>query len=314
MNFMLTNFTRLPRAPTLHHNLNAMASVFPFEIYDEIIELVGHNEDLIMAKYTFQRCSLVCQSRHWKCRPLLWRVINFRLWGIPELYAFRQFIISAPHLAELIREIHIREFRGEPPSRCFISIVDIIYSVITKHLPRLTNVIITTQRAYRDRFSFHRYFAHPRLQFQTVTTLNLKGAALSDTFELDRLLIPFPNIHTLDMYEVYWMPLDLDKAHRLPRLSRVVPAALSDLPIAYRGCEPEASRTFLLIPESHLIPRSQFALTEPYNLVGLDQLLRAVSGTLAALSLKLPVTRALTMVPQCKPCDLTIHCALSSEC
>ncbi|KAI1790531.1 hypothetical protein LXA43DRAFT_481687 [Ganoderma leucocontextum] len=122
-----------------------MASVFSFEIYDEIIELMGYDEKMAVAKRAFLRCSLVCHSWRWKCRPLVWRVIKFGgRREVPDLFAFRGFIVSAPHLAELVEEVHILEFRTSPPDQGSTSIVEVFYSVIAKHLPRLTKIMIET--------------------------------------------------------------------------------------------------------------------------------------------------------------------------
>ncbi len=196
----------------------------------------------------------------------------------------------------LVQEVHLLHRNS---AQDYVAIVELFYSVLAKHLPKLTNVIITTPDAF-DGLSFHPYFTHARVQAHTVTTLKLAHVSFIDTFELDHLLMPFPSLHTLDMYDVFRIPWDPDNQNRLPRSSKVIPSALADLRIGYRGTESKVRRIFL----SHSIPHDitlklQFVLDGPFNLVGLDQFLCSVSRTLKTLSLNLPVTRAFTMVPQC---------------
>ncbi|TBU39435.1 hypothetical protein BD309DRAFT_1051498 [Dichomitus squalens] len=162
----------------------------------------------------------------------------------------------------------------------YVALVEVFHSASARHLPALKVVIIHMPDDIR-RMYLHPRFNNPRLQLHAVTTLELKLIPFFETWELDRLLMPFPSLRILDMYRTFWVPRDKRQAgSRWPDMLKIVPPKLIDLRIGLRGDE------------------WGYVLTGAFNLVGYDRLLYAVSSTLQVLSLNMPVTRALIKTPR----------------
>ena len=216
-----------------------MASTFPLEIFHRILDLIGDDEFLGYARKYYLQCSLVCHAWHQRCQPFAFRRKKFdSSTRLPALYAFRQFIVSTPHIAALIKEVDLQ--RGPPPR--YVALVEVFLCAVAKHLPALNTVIISMPRDY-DFMYFHPRFRDSRLQLHTVTTLELKRIPLHDTWQFDDLLTKFPNLHSLYMFSVYWETKRLSgiDAQR-PMMPKIVPAALGVvfLEITWVGNETKA--------------------------------------------------------------------------
>ncbi|TBU54541.1 hypothetical protein BD310DRAFT_935647 [Dichomitus squalens] len=181
----------------------------------------------------------------------------------------------------------------------YVALVEVFHSALARHLPALKVVIIHMPDDIR-RMYLHPRFNNPRLQLHAVTTLELKLIPFFETWELDRLLMPFPSLRILDMYRTFWVPRDKRQAgSRWPDMLKTVPPKLIDLRIGLRGDEWGVRTLMILIeraPCTNFI--LQYVLTGAFNLVGYDRLLYAVSSTLQVLSLNMPVTRALIKTPR----------------
>ena len=162
---------------------------------------------------------------------------------LSDLYAFRQFVVSAPHLAAMIEEVDLQR----RPPRDYVALIEVFLCVVAKHLPALKTVIINMPLDF-DFMYFHPRFRNTRLQLHTVTTLELKRLPLRDTWQLDDLLMLFPNLRTLYMFLVFWEEQRRSGADaRRPKILRIVPSALVRLEIAGVGSEMKVC-TFLSTP------------------------------------------------------------------
>ena len=198
-----------------------MASTFPLEIYHHILDLIGDDEFPDLAREYYLQCSLVCHAWHRRCQPFAFRRMKFDSFTqLPALYAFRQFIVSAPHLAALIKEVDLQR---EPPPN-YVALVEVFLCAVAKHLPALNTVIINMPLDYTLMY-FHPRFRNSRHQLHTVTALELKRIPLHDTWQLDDLLMQFPNLLKLYMFSVSWEAKRLNgTSAQRPKMLKIIPA------------------------------------------------------------------------------------------
>ncbi|KAI0754026.1 hypothetical protein C8Q80DRAFT_1136298 [Daedaleopsis nitida] len=207
-------------------------SVFPTEIYERIIELL--HEDFWWSGYTTQRCrsdllhcSLVCRAWRPKARALVFRFLLFGSEADHNPYpryfdGFRRYLEEAPHLASLVEEVQIVQCADTKyPYR---SLIEIFPSSLGIHLPRLVSVVLTVSHR---RMSIHPRFFFTPARVETVTTLELHMIPIMQLWDLDCLLLPYPNIRTLILQTLQWKKDPMIGSNRTVR----VPQRLSEIRI-----------------------------------------------------------------------------------
>ncbi|RDX47630.1 hypothetical protein OH76DRAFT_723779 [Lentinus brumalis] len=178
-----------------------MASVFPIEIYEHIMELAVENRAPSFTKVYMLSWSLVCRAWRRQCRPYLFQFMRYRYTDLPALYTIRQRIVERPDLASLVEVIEVEHTR-----KPYGSEIEMFPIVIYKHFPRLRRINIFLEGAMTWRTYPHRYFRVSHLRFESVTELLLRGLVLRHTSELDIHLSMFPRLRTLCLTNIYWFP------------------------------------------------------------------------------------------------------------
>lgn len=208
--------------------LSVMASVFPLEVYEHIIELGIEVDSPRFGKRWIQRWSLVCRAWRLYCLPLLIQTMRFRRIDLPGLYAFRRQVLARPDLAALVQVIEV-----ENPWAPYVSELEVFPVVLYGLFPRLRRINIFLQNGGTGRTFPHRYFRVSHLRFESVTELLLRGLVLRHTSELDIHLAMFPRLRTLYLTNVYWEP-EVDSEEAWPCSPRSIPS-ITDLQFKNNG-------------------------------------------------------------------------------
>lgn len=213
------------------------ASVFPIEIYERILECVVETDphDVYMWKYTLRQCSLVCRVWSWKCIVLRSRVIRITnpVSCVRAFYRLRRMLVTRPDLASLVEDARIRhEVSGIGG-----------YSSSLELFPSVLGVLLTQLHTLRlfvgspNQLRTHAFFRHTKIKMPSVTRLELNNVELWDSADLDWLLRPYPNVTTMAMHDVFWLPPTLSGSKWLPEPPAVTPP-IKELQIIYYGMPP----------------------------------------------------------------------------
>ncbi|TFK92143.1 hypothetical protein K466DRAFT_256308 [Polyporus arcularius HHB13444] len=243
-----------------------MASVFPLEIFERIIDLSMDDETPTWARRELLKWSRVSHAWRRQCLPLVLRKKTFSWPELTTLYSFRRQALVWPDLASLIQEVEVQQWL-----RPYGSQIEMMPFVIYPHLPRLRRVTINLKVNSIDRTHSHRYFRISRLRFDSVTELTLNGFLLRDTSELDVHLSMFPQTRTLCLRNVWWRP---HTKKMWPRSPKLVPP-IADLELTREGI---GWKKWMLAADR----------------VGLEVFLHSVGRTLTTLAINLPVIHSLT--------------------
>ncbi len=218
--------------------LSTMASVFPLEIFERIIDLSMDDEVPIWAKNELLKWSRVCHAWRRRCLPRVVRTKKFSWPSMDTLYSFRRQALLRPDLASLMEEIEVLQ-----ELRPYGHQLEMMPIVVYPHLPRLRRV---TLRLMMDSIGYtysHRYFRISSLRFDSVTELRLNGLLLRDTAELDLHLSMFPQTRTLCLRNVWWRP---QPKKAWPRPPKLVPP-IADLELTREGTEVSPIQGYPLI-------------------------------------------------------------------
>ncbi|KAI0754022.1 hypothetical protein C8Q80DRAFT_339866 [Daedaleopsis nitida] len=223
-------------------------SMFPTEIYERIIELL--HEDFWWSGYTPIRCrrdllhcSLVCRAWRPKARALVFRFLLFGSEAYEDPYpryfdGFRRCLEEAPYLASLVEEVQI--VLCTRPKYPYRSLIEVFPSSLGIHLPSLVSVILTVSQRP---MSIHPRFLFTPARVETVTTLELHMIPIMQLWDLDCLLLPYPNIRTLTLQSLQWEQNPMIGSNRTVR----VPQRLSKirmLDTVYNVDPQESSRPY----------------------------------------------------------------------
>ncbi|KAH9947037.1 hypothetical protein B0H21DRAFT_708760 [Amylocystis lapponica] len=179
----------------------------PVDIWEDIIDLL--REDLI----ALRACALTCWQWVPRSRLHLFRVVE--LWTSQDLALCTQLLIDAPHLGDLIHELHIchNKYFMVPISRqfTFSQLLNAFPAMLLRKLPRLDVLSIgnpssnpfTPVVTMEDVTLYHTFFPVFSL-FRSVTRLELVAVHFSTAMEFAQLIHALSNLSTLHCRQVVW--------------------------------------------------------------------------------------------------------------
>ena len=183
-----------------------MASVFPTEIYEQVIDSLAQFQKPHKA---LRNCALVCWAWVPRSRLCLFRSISFASTGSEGVHRLAKLLDEAPHLRLLIQEVKLsmtqHPLGSGPQSR---ETIEILPFLLYGKLPALRNLRLSAMNRNARPLSFHSSFFPALAGFQAVTTLGLYHVTYARSGDFVRMIAILPNLQTLECGYIGWIHRD----------------------------------------------------------------------------------------------------------
>lgn len=180
-----------------------MVSIFPTEIYEHIIDAVGHSWK---PHRTLRSCALTCRAWLPRSRMNIFRSMSFASVGAEGIHKFSQILDNAPHLQLLVEEVKVsmsdHPLGARPQTREAIEILPII---LWGKLPVLRALRLSAINRNTAPLALHRLFFPCLSQFSTITTLTLYHVTYSRFGDFAQMLRALRNLRNLECGQVRWL-------------------------------------------------------------------------------------------------------------
>jgi len=169
-----------------------MASVFPIEIFEHIINCVWEDDsDRRVRRRVLLACSITCRSFLCRSRYYLFRDISLRNHG--QLYRFASLISSVPFIDSLVRELEISDAQV---LRTFaLMLARRLTSVERLHLTGRNQQLLALLRP--DSLI-------PIPEFTSITKMQIFRTTFGSLADFGRLICALPNLSSLACVDVWW--------------------------------------------------------------------------------------------------------------